>query len=164
VLEKQPELLISLLDKLGIKEAILVGNSAGGTVAVLTALKYPTRVKALVLVDAAILNSGGSPKVFQMLASIPTIDRIGPLFMRNIRTWGSNFISTAWHNPELLKPGRIEAYKKPLKVENWDVGLWELTRATTNLSLTSELDKLDLPVLVITGDDDVLYLLHFQLN
>ena len=57
----QPELLIGLMDALGIKKAILVGNSAGGTVAVNMALTYPQRVQALVLVDAAIYGSGDYP-------------------------------------------------------------------------------------------------------
>lgn len=154
LLDKQPDLLVSLLDSLGIQKVILVGNSAGGTVALMTALQYPERVKALVLVDAAILNSGGSPILFRLLASIPTINRIGPLLVRNIQNWGRDLISTAWHKPENISDDRIEAYKIPLKMENWDVGLWELTKSTKSLNLANSLARIDIPVLVISGDDD----------
>jgi 3-oxoadipate enol-lactonase len=46
--------LAELLDHLGIEKAILVGCSKGGAVAIDFALAYPERVKALVLVGAAV--------------------------------------------------------------------------------------------------------------
>ena len=54
----QARLTVGLMDALGIERAVLVGNSAGGTVAALTALTYPERVEALILVDAAIYAGG----------------------------------------------------------------------------------------------------------
>ncbi len=51
--EAQADLTVGLMDALGVERAVLVGNSAGGTVALLTALTYPERVVGLVLVDAA---------------------------------------------------------------------------------------------------------------
>jgi pimeloyl-ACP methyl ester carboxylesterase len=49
--EAQVELVIGLMDALAIGQAILVGNSAGGTISMLTALEYPQRVQSLILVD-----------------------------------------------------------------------------------------------------------------
>jgi 3-oxoadipate enol-lactonase len=46
--------LADLLDHLGIEQAVLVGCSKGGAVALDFALAYPERVKALVLVAAAV--------------------------------------------------------------------------------------------------------------
>ena len=54
-------LVIGLLDHFGVQQAILVGNSAGGTVAMQTALAHPERVSALVLVDPAVYSGGGAP-------------------------------------------------------------------------------------------------------
>ena len=59
--EAQVELVIGLLDHFGVDQAILVGNSAGGTIAMQAALTYPERVSALVLVDPAVYNGGGAP-------------------------------------------------------------------------------------------------------
>ena len=56
----QPDLTVALMDALGIEKAILIGNSAGGTVALSTALRYPERVQALVLVDAAVYHNGSN--------------------------------------------------------------------------------------------------------
>jgi pimeloyl-ACP methyl ester carboxylesterase len=48
--------IIFLMDHLRTKDAILMGNSMGGYISWLTAVKYPERVTALILVDPA-----GSP-------------------------------------------------------------------------------------------------------
>jgi pimeloyl-ACP methyl ester carboxylesterase len=45
--------LLRFLDVRGIDRAILIGNSLGGAVALLTAAAVPDRIRALVLVDAA---------------------------------------------------------------------------------------------------------------
>ena len=45
-------------------------------------------------------------------------------------------------------------YQKPLQVANWDRALWELTASNEPSGLPARLAELDLPVLVITGDDD----------
>lgn len=47
-LEAQADQTVALMDHLGLSQAVLVGNSAGGTVAVVTALRHPERVQALV--------------------------------------------------------------------------------------------------------------------
>jgi pimeloyl-ACP methyl ester carboxylesterase len=152
--EAQAELTVALMDELGIDRAILVGNSAGGTVAALTALRSPDRVEALVLVDAAIYSGGGGPRWLQPLISLPQIDRLGPLFVRRIQTWGLDFGRSAWHDPSKLTPEIWEGYTRPLRASNWDVGLWEFTRASRPLDLDRRLGELRMPVVVITGDDD----------
>jgi pimeloyl-ACP methyl ester carboxylesterase len=47
------EFLVGFLDALGIEKASLVGNSMGAAVAAYTAVHYPSRVAAIVLVDGA---------------------------------------------------------------------------------------------------------------
>jgi pimeloyl-ACP methyl ester carboxylesterase len=55
------EALLSLLDTLQLKTAILVGHSAGGLVCAQAALIAPSRVEQLVLVNAAGLRSYAAP-------------------------------------------------------------------------------------------------------
>jgi pimeloyl-ACP methyl ester carboxylesterase len=150
----QVELTVGLMDALGIERAVLVGNSAGGTVAALTALRHPERVEALVLVDAAIYAGGGSPPWILPLLRTPQMRRLGPLFTRRIRDWGMDFGRSAWHDPSLMTPEVWEGYTRPLQVENWDRALWELTIADRPTDLAERLDELAMPALVITGDDD----------
>jgi pimeloyl-ACP methyl ester carboxylesterase len=152
--EAQVQLVIDLMDSLGIQRAILVGNSAGGTVAAATTLAHSDLVIGLVLVDPAIYTGGGAPSLVRPLLNTPQADRIGPVFARAIRDWGENLITQAWHNPSLITEEMRAAYRRPLQVDNWDKGLWQLTKVSRTPDLPQRLSEFQLPVLVITGDDD----------
>jgi pimeloyl-ACP methyl ester carboxylesterase len=152
--EAQVELLFGLMDALEVERAVLVGNSAGGTVAVNAALTQPDRVRGLVLVDAAIYTGGGSPAWIRPLLDTPQMRRIGPLLARQIADSGNDIIQQAWHDPARITPEVVAGYRKPLQVENWDRALWELTLASRTLGLAGRLSELTMPTLVITGDDD----------
>ncbi len=152
--ESQAAIVVGLMDALGIEKAYLVGNSAGGTVSVYTALTYPERVSGLILVDAAIYTGGGSPAWARPFLGTPQMRHLGPLLARQIATSGDDFIRTAFHDPSLVTPEILAGYRKPLQANNWDRALWELTAASRPLGLAERLDELNLPVLVLTGDDD----------
>lgn len=152
--EAQAAIVIGLMDALGIEKAWLVGNSAGGTVSVYTALTYPQRVAGLILVDAAIYTGGGSPAWARPLLGTPQMRRLGPFLARQIASSGDDFIRTAFHDPSLVTPEILAGYRKPLQAHNWDRALWELTAASRPLGLAERLTELNLPVLVLTGDDD----------
>jgi len=74
--------------------------------------------------------------------------------MRSIRKWGTELISTAWHDPEKIPAGVVEGYQKPLQSDNWDKALFEILKAREPLNLESGLNDLEIPVLVVSGDDD----------
>lgn len=153
--EAQVELLIGLLDELGVDRAVLVGNSAGGTVAVLTAMTYPERVEALVLVDPAVGSGGSSyPNWVRPLLRTPQARHLAPLLVRSIREWGEDTIRQAWHDPSKIRSETYEGYTRPLQAENWDRALWEYSVASHPLGLDERLDEIQAPVLIITGDDD----------
>jgi pimeloyl-ACP methyl ester carboxylesterase len=152
--QAQVALLIGLLDHFGVEQAILVGNSAGGTLAMQAALAYPERVAALILVDPAVYSGGGAPGWLRPLLATPQMRHLGPLIARQIQSRGPELIDLAWHNPALIDAQTMELYQKPLQVENWDRSLWEFTLASRPTGLVHRLDEFTLPVLVITGDDD----------
>jgi pimeloyl-ACP methyl ester carboxylesterase len=152
--EAQVALVSGLLDHFGVQQAILVGNSAGGTVAMQVALAHPERVSALILVDPAVYSGGGAPALVRPLLATPQMRHLGPLIARQIQARGPELIELAWHDPSLIQPETLELYKKPLQVNNWDKALWELTIASHASGLAERLSEFTLPVLVITGDDD----------
>lgn len=153
-IENQPEILVSFLDKLNIDRAVLIGNSAGGTLAVQTALDYPERVTSLILVDPAIINTGGTPGFLDSLLKLPQIDRIGPLISRLFLSRGRDALERAWHDPSKITEDDIKGYTKIMLVNDWDRAFWEFVRSSNRLQVADRLDELDLPVLVISGDDD----------
>jgi len=152
--EAQVALVIGLLDHFAVQQAILVGNSAGGTVSMLTALAHPDRVSALILVDPAVYAGGGAPSWIRPLLGTPQMRHLGPLVVRQIQERGPQLIEQAWHDPSRIPPETLELYKKPLQAENWDKALWEMTLASRASGLAEQLTAFTLPVLVITGDDD----------
>ncbi|HEX9028516.1 MAG TPA: alpha/beta hydrolase [Anaerolineales bacterium] len=152
--EAQVALLIALLDHFKIGQAILVGNSAGGALAMQTALAHPERVKALVLVDPVVYSGGGVPSWVLPLLNTPQIRHLGPLVARQVQSRGLELIKMAWHDPKLLTPETFALYQKPLQVNNWDKALWEFTVTTHPLDLSGRLSEITQPVLVVTGDDD----------
>jgi len=151
----QPRIALSLLEHLGKEQAILVGHSAGGTLALHIALLHPERVQALILISPAVYTGGGAPPVFRPLLHTPQLRRIGPLIVRLfLLGGGASLLNNAWHDPTKITPEIQEGYTKPLRAENWDKALWEMAAATEYPDLTAQLGKLQVPVLIITGDDD----------
>ena len=152
--DAQVKLLIGLMDVLSFQRAILIGNSAGGTVAMQAALRYPDRVRASVLVDAAIYRASEAPSWSKPLLRTPQLRRLGPLLVRSIGSQGERLLEMAWHDPSRITPAIRAGYRRPLQAENWDCGLWELTAAARDLRLGERVGEVRQPVLVITGDDD----------
>ena len=151
------ELLDGLMDELGVENAILVGNSAGGEVATAYAIEHPERVQELVLVDPAVGNGnkGPLPQWAYPLMKLPQIRNMAPLLVRTIAgEMGNDTIRMAWHDPSRIKPEVYDGYRKPLMAENWDKALYEFTIADNPVNYTERLAELTMPVLVVTGDDD----------
>ena len=113
--ESRASLTMALMDRLGVGKAVLVGHSAGGTIAVLTALRYPERIKALVLVTLAVYASGSPLDRLHPLLHTPQMRRLGPLPVRSISTWGEAIIRTAWYDPSEITPGVLTGYKEPYR-------------------------------------------------
>lgn len=150
--EAAVNLTLALMDERGIERAVLIGHSAGGALATLVALEHPERVEALVLVDPAIYQEGH--RIPSILGRIPPFRRILRIFIGSIGSWGRSILNRSWHDPTAITPEILDGYEMPLRVENWDVALLEFTLASRRLKLADRVGSLDIPVLVVTGDDD----------
>jgi pimeloyl-ACP methyl ester carboxylesterase len=151
------EMLDNLMNQLGVEKAVLVGNSAGGSVAAAFAIEHPDRVQGLVLVDPAIGNGNREriPSWLSPLMATPQMRHIGQLLVRSIAgKTGDETIRLAWHDPSLIDQQVYDGYRKPLKANNWDKALYEFTIAQKSDDLQSRLGELKVPILVMTGDDD----------
>lgn len=150
----QAVLFAALLDALGISEVIAVGHSAGGTVALQLALDYPSRVRALVLEDAAVFHLERRVGIIQPLIRSRWAYRLGRLFSRSAVNRAEAFARLAWYDYSKAPADYLEQYLMPLRSENWDIGLWEATRAMQPLDQVERLGQLTIPVLVLTGEED----------
>ena len=155
-MESNVELLRGLMDALKVEKAVLVGNSAGGGVAVAFALRYPQMAESLILVEPAIGGARGEgfPVWIFPLMRTPQMRHIGPLLVRRIADSGDDTIRLAWSDPSKVTPKIIAGYRKPLQANHWDRALYEFSFAPVYEDLFPHLKGLRLPVMVTANVDD----------
>lgn len=163
--DHQASRIIGVLDALHITNAILVGHSIGSGPTLQAALNAPQKVRALILVDAALnLNPKGIEKnnswMLQPLLSFkPLRDALvassitNPLFTR----WGlQQFVK----NPAVATPERVALYQQPFvvigttsAVSDW-VYYSLFDEDTSSGANPAYYTKLQMPVHIIWGEDD----------
>jgi 3-oxoadipate enol-lactonase len=140
--------LAALLDALGIERAHIAGISYGGELSMAFALKYPARIRSLIVSSS--------------------VSQIDPL----LRAWGNAWLAAArLHDPEMLfavtcplnfseayiaaNPAAMAAARQRYGLLDMDAFL-ELMLAFSRLDLTGRLKEITAPTLVIVGEDDLL--------
>ncbi|WKZ34886.1 MAG: alpha/beta hydrolase [Anaerolineales bacterium] len=150
------ELLRGLMVEFEVEKAVLVGNSAGGGLAVAFALEYPERIEALLLVDPGV--GGGRGPQFPAWALpvmwTPQMRHIGPLMMRDYQERLPRTIEREWYDQTELTDEIRQEYLKLLRIQNWDRALYELTFAPAYPELRPLLPNLAVPVFIIAGRED----------
>jgi pimeloyl-ACP methyl ester carboxylesterase len=150
------EILRGLLDAFSVDKAILVGNSAGGGVAVAFALEYPERVEDLILVDPGV--GGGYGPQFPAWALpvmwTPQARHLGPLMMRDYQETLPRTVEREWFDQSKLTEEIRGKHLQILKIKNWDRAFYELTFAPAYPELRPLLPQLTVPVLIVAGQED----------
>jgi 3-oxoadipate enol-lactonase len=138
---------VGLLDELEIDDAHVLGLSMGGVIAQLVYHRHPRRVRSLILADT---NPGGgavaeperSARVRQRLEAL---DRLGPKRMAEQRA------------PNLVRPGappELVAELASIMAEVRPAGYCSAAIALGNTDLTAQLSSIQVPTLVIHGEQD----------
>ncbi len=155
--EAQSDLVIALMKKLGFNKAVLVGNSTGGTMALLTALRYPQHVDGLVLAGPMIYSGYATSEVPAFMK--PVMKAMTPIFSRLMkflitRLYDRN-IRGFWYNKERLGSDVLSAFRSDLMIGDWSRAFWELFLETHHLRLDERLKTMSQPSLVLTGEHDL---------
>ncbi|NTU92033.1 MAG: alpha/beta hydrolase [Chlorobiaceae bacterium] len=155
--EAQSDLVVALMDRLGIDRAVLVGNSTGGTLALLTALRHPGRVQGIVLAGAMIFSGYATSEVPAFMK--PFMKLMSPMFSRLMKRMITSLydrnIRGFWHVKERLDDRTLAAFRQDLMVGDWSRGFWELFLETHHLHLDRRLKTLSTQSLVVTGEHDL---------
>jgi pimeloyl-ACP methyl ester carboxylesterase len=109
-----PAVVFSVMDRLAIDRAALVGNSLGGSVAVAMAAERPERVTALVLIDSAGFNfgSGDRPPLLRLIAAPgvgPALEKV-PVRRRLVAAG----LAQVFHDDTLVTAERVDEYAVPM--------------------------------------------------
>ncbi len=157
--------LAGLMDHLGIRRAILMGGSIGGSIALDFTLEYPERVDGLILVGAGLSGATPSehafhPQMAQLWVEMQAAekardrDRADDL---TIRIWvdGPN------RTPDQVDPAVRERVRAMLRENRAAEASEEQPAIPLDPPARGRLAEIGVPTLVIVGDGDVPAILEF---
>lgn len=150
----QGELILAVLDALGIDKVHLVGHSYGGSISVALAVRRAERVASLSLVDAA------APEYPQVRRSPLAAFRpltylfVRALSLRRSRVEHGLLRSTA--DDSIVTDALIDEYWRRLTVEGSPRAFWGLTAPYEDPQGLVTAADLRVPTLVVWGEEDAL--------
>jgi 3-oxoadipate enol-lactonase len=142
--------LIALLDHLDIGEAVLVGLSFGGRVALQAALLAPARVRALVLLDAVLDGVPWDPESAAGLDEVARAVRCGGVQAGRAAWLAHQLFAMARQRPELA--GQLAEMVSGYPGQHW---LGQDPHQEDRKPPIEALEELTMPALVVAGDQDV---------
>lgn len=150
--------LISVLDACEIDQAVLVGNSRGGRIAIDAALSHPTRVRALVLIGTAVSGAPDveayPPATQQLIECIEAAENAGDLDTVN------RLEAHLWLDGPTTEEGRVGGTARSLFLDmnNRALRAGDVGEVTDQIDAWHLLPTLQVPVLAIVGDLDLQHL------
>lgn len=136
------------------RQVAVIGHSAGALVATEFALLYPESVNALVLESPAIWSKPPVPRLLGRLMRGRTFESLGDSLLKSFAKAGMKILSDSFFDPEKLTDEVIAGYTAPMSQDHWRVALWRFMTADQSNGVRTNLWRLELPVLVISGDHD----------
>lgn len=148
------DFIAALLDQLGVRRAVLAGNSLGGGVAWRTAVQHPERVSRLVLVDASgyPLQSTSVPLGFR-LAQIEWLKPVmGQLLPRRMI---ESSVRNVYANPDKVTPELVDRYYElTLRAGNRESLTQRMKLRETDAQAAGLIPTIGQPTLILWGTED----------
>lgn len=151
----QAELIISLLDRLRIKRATIVGSSYGGAVAATCALDYPTRVKKLVLVGAVSNNRPLAYKLMRVFGAPLVGDVVSPLLIGSRRLLRMRMKKVYDRHSWVLDERRVDARHQPLRASATQRAIVRTVRGWNAERISRDAHLIKQPTLLLWGENDI---------
>jgi len=145
--------LFAFMDALEIEQAILVGNSSGGTLALEAALSRPDRIAALILLAPWV--HANRPILPDWLAQLPQTQRLTLLLARYLGG-ESPLLDYSYADPTRIDDQRRVLTGIHREMANWDVAWSALLNhsLTDPVEISAHLAEVKQPVLVVAGAMD----------
>lgn len=149
---------VSLMKACGIEKAHLIGTSYGGEVALTIAIHFPEVVQSLCVINSASeLDENLINSVLQWKSMAQTYD--GELFFKGMLpgVYHSTYLEA---NKELLELRAKQFSALPQDYFDGQIALYDTF--ISDLNITPFLQMIKIPVLIVTGEDDILKPRHFS--
>lgn len=151
-MESQMKVLLGLLNALEIERCVLCGSSLGGWLAWEFALKYPSRVRKLVLMNSSgFLGEESIPLPFKM-TRIPFVEHLAKLAVNRVFT--EQFLLQVFVNKALVTEKMVDRYHALFARKGNIDAFMIMTKKTEYKDNSSLLVHLQVPTLLIWGDKD----------
>ena len=155
--EGQADLVLRVMDKLGIDKAHLAGHSYGGGITIWLASRHPERVRSMVLVDSS-APTYANDRRNRLLGLRP----VATLALRALLRPGSvrRSLLNSVYDDSLITPELVREYYDRLRIEGVLDAYVGLTAPVRNPPEPVRLEEIDVPALVVWGSNDQLISVH----
>ena len=163
----------ALMDELDIEQAVIVGHSMGGAVTARFAQRHPERVQGMVFVAGAVPASQQTTPTPEPDSGNTDDENDSPLSLLNDINPNSPFaaaalrllfteerfadmLSSAYAEDYTVSDETLQAYMRPLQVDNWPQGFLAYLGADNRNPVTADdlAGQIDVPVLILWGEAD----------
>lgn len=154
----QADLVYQIILEQDLRNLTVVGNSYGGAVSLLLAIRLcaenPNRLSKLILIDSAGYNK--SIPWYVTLLRIPILSWL-LVHLASNKTLASTVLKESYYNDALITSAEIDAYAKPLGMENGKYALLEVAEQAIPSDIEKWISKyptISVPTLIIWGEYD----------
>ena len=145
------QLVVAMLDSLGVSSAVLVGHSMGGAIAAEVAIRHPDRVRGMVLIDAA--GYGISWPGVLKIARWPFLGAVATAFRARWVT--KRIVRSTFADPRKVSEADIDQYYAPVPDPRFARSLRGVLREFRFDTLGGgRLAAVQAPSLILWGDAD----------
>jgi pimeloyl-ACP methyl ester carboxylesterase len=148
--QRTMDIIVALMDQLGVAKAALIGNSIGGRIAWNFAARHPERVTKLVLISPDGFASKGF--AYDKQPTVPAMAHV----MRYIlpRSMVRSSLAQAYGDPALLTEGTVDRYYDLMLAPASRSALIARLEQTILRDPVPLLRQIQVPVLLVWGDSD----------
>lgn len=154
----QADLVYDLIVENDLKNLTVVGNSYGGAVSLLLAIRLcaenPNRLSKLILIDSA-----GYNKFIPWYVTLLRIPLLGWLLvhLESNKSLAKRVLKESYYNDQLITAAEIEAYAKPLGMKNGKYALLKVAKQAIPNDIEKWIAKyptISVPTLILWGQYD----------
>jgi len=151
---EQARAVVALMDRLGIKKAIVVGASYGGAVAATAALDYPDRVHKLIMIGA-VTNDEAKKKFLLRVSCMPLIGDIAtPLFLGSRWILKKRMQAMYRRMQKPINEKMVASRHHLLATANTHRAMIRTARAWSANRIEREASLIRQPTMIVWGDQD----------